>query len=122
MFRAFTGAARRAGGGRTVPVLVTPGGAVGESDEILAWVDRRTAAEQRLFPADRDARAEVGRLCSRFDEVLGPTGRRLVYVHVLPQRDLLLSVNNFCAEPPGGLTSRRSRLMALPREVEPGEA
>ena len=45
-------AARRAGGGATVPVLVTPDGVLGESEEILAWVDERTPAEHRLFPAD----------------------------------------------------------------------
>ena len=32
-------AARRAGGGSTVPVLVTPAGAIGESREIVEWVD-----------------------------------------------------------------------------------
>ena len=32
-------AARRAGGGQTVPVLVTPEGALGESEDILRWVD-----------------------------------------------------------------------------------
>ena len=36
--------ARRAGGKLTVPVLVTPAGAIGESAEILDWVDRRTPA------------------------------------------------------------------------------
>src|SRR5256714_12695929 len=52
-------AARRAGGGRTVPVLVTPEGSLGESEEILAWVDERTPPESRLFPAEAGARAEV---------------------------------------------------------------
>jgi glutathione S-transferase len=49
-------AARRAGGGSTVPVLVTPDGAIGRSGEILAWVDERTPAGQRLFPAEPEAR------------------------------------------------------------------
>ena len=40
------------GRGATVPVLVTPEGALGESEAILAWVDERTPPEQRLFPAD----------------------------------------------------------------------
>lgn len=52
-------AARRAGGGRTVPVLVTPEGALGESEEILVWADERTSPEHRLFPADPGERAEV---------------------------------------------------------------
>ncbi|TMK38915.1 MAG: hypothetical protein E6G56_13205, partial [Actinobacteria bacterium] len=43
-------AARRAGGGATVPVLVTPEGTLGESEQILAWIDEHVPAEQRLFP------------------------------------------------------------------------
>jgi glutathione S-transferase len=87
-------AARRAGGGATVPVLVTPGGAIGESQEILAWVDERTPPQQRLFPDQPDARREVERLCRRFDQELGPRGRRLLYIHMLPQRKLVLRFNN----------------------------
>src|SRR6185503_8213781 len=87
-------AARRAGGGRTVPVLVTPDGSLGESEEILLWVDDRTPPEQRLFPADPGERAEVMQLCRRLDERLGPTGRRLMYVHMLAQPKLMLSFNN----------------------------
>jgi glutathione S-transferase len=87
-------AARRAGGGPTVPVLVTPQGVIGESELILIWVDGRTPAEQRLFPAQPGARAEVLALCRRFDEQLGPRGRRLMYVHMLAQRGLALRYNN----------------------------
>jgi glutathione S-transferase len=87
-------AARRAGGGRTVPVLVTSRGAIGESREILEWVDGRTPPEHRLFPAEQEARREVDRLCARFDGELGPKGRRLMYVHMFPQRELALSFNN----------------------------
>ena len=84
-------AARRAGGGKTVPVLVTPDGVLGESSEILAWVDERLPPDSRLFAADR---AEIDALCERFDAVLGPRDRRLMYVHLLPERKLLLSFNN----------------------------
>ena len=87
-------AARRAGGGATVPVLVTPEGVLGESEEILAWVDERTAPEHRLYPAEPAERAEVERLCRRFDDGLGPTGRRLMYVHMLAQPELMLEFNN----------------------------
>lgn len=87
-------AARRAGGGSTVPVLVTPEGAIGESQEILEWVDERTPAEHRLFPSDAGARAQVNSLCRRLDEQLGPTGRRLMYVHMLAQRQLVMDYNN----------------------------
>lgn len=87
-------AARHAGGGPTVPVLVTPEGAIGESREILEWVDVGTPPERRLFPEEPDARSEVDRLCARFDLELGPKGRRLMYVHIFPQRDLALRFND----------------------------
>ncbi len=87
-------AARRAGGGITVPVLVTAEGSIGESAEILAWIDRHTPVEHRLFPQDPVARAEVDGLCRRLDEELGPRGRRLMYVHMLAERKLMLRYNN----------------------------
>jgi glutathione S-transferase len=87
-------AARRAGGGLTVPVLVTPEGTLGESMEILEWVDTRLEPQARLFPEDASERREVDELCRRLDERLGPSGRRLMYVHMLQQRELLLRVNN----------------------------
>ncbi len=83
-------AARRAGGGNTVPVLVTPDGVLAESADILAWVDERTPAADRLLPDE----PEVAALCRRFDEKLGPHGRRLMYVHVLKDKQLVLSFNN----------------------------
>jgi glutathione S-transferase len=99
-------AAARAGGGATVPVLVTPKGAIGESHEILEWVDQRTPPERRLFPAEPAARAEVERLCRRFDAELGPKGRRLMYVHLLRDRPLALRFNNDGVPRWEGLTVR----------------
>ena len=85
-------AARRAGGRKTVPVLVTPGEVLADSADILAWVDERTPVGERLFP--EDGRTDVEALCRRLDEVLGPSGRRLMYVHMLRERDLMLRFNN----------------------------
>ena len=85
--------ARRAGGGSTVPVLVTPEGAIGESGEILAWVDARSEPELRLLGEGASAR-EVAALCRRLDERLGPHGRRLIYVRMFEQPELMLSFNN----------------------------
>jgi glutathione S-transferase len=87
-------AARSAGGGNTVPVLVTPDEVLSESADILAWVDERTPPDRKLFPDAPGARAEVEGLCRRFDEMLGPHGRRLMYVHVLKDKELVLSFNN----------------------------
>src|SRR3954467_14884557 len=75
-------AARRAGGGKTVPVLVTPQRAIGESAEILAWIDARTEPELRLFAGSGVERRELEALCRRLDEQLGPCGRRLMYVNM----------------------------------------
>jgi glutathione S-transferase len=87
-------AARRAGGGATVPVLVTPEGVLGESAQIIEWVDSRIAPERRLLPADAAERAAVQQLCARFDERLGPQSRRLIYVHMLADRPLAMRFNN----------------------------
>ena len=87
-------AARRAGGGVTVPVLVTPDGVLADSAQILAWADERTPAEHRLFPAEPQERRDVERLCRRLDDELGPKGRRLMYVHMLAHRKLMLRFNN----------------------------
>ncbi len=84
----------RAGGRITVPVLVTPDGVIGDSTEILAWVDKRTPPEHRLYPAESGARDEVESLCQRLDEELGPRGRRLMYVHMLADPKLALRFNN----------------------------
>jgi len=86
-------AARRAGGGSTVPVLVVDGGEViCESADILDWVDRRLEPGARLFEGEQagDARA----LCARLDDRLGPTGRRLIYVHVFAHGTAMLRYNN----------------------------
>jgi len=87
-------AARRAGGGITVPVLATPDRVLRESEDILAWVDARTPPEHRLFPPWSDGRSEVERLCRRFDRELGPRGRRLIYVHMLAEPRLAQRFNN----------------------------
>jgi glutathione S-transferase len=87
-------AARRAGGGRTAPVLVTPEESIGESAQILEWVDRRTEPSERLGGDTADTRREVRALCARFDELLGPSGRRLAYVHMFGQRELMLRFND----------------------------
>jgi glutathione S-transferase len=85
--------ARRAGGGSTVPVLVAPEGVFAESEQILEYADRSLPTELHLFPADPVVRGEVEALSRRFDEGLGPDGRRVMYAHMLEQRRLMLKVN-----------------------------
>jgi glutathione S-transferase len=86
--------ARRAGGGRTMPVLVTGEGVLGESEDILLYADERTEERRRLFPPGGPERDEVLALCRRLDEGLGPDGRRLMYAYMLDLKQLMLPVNN----------------------------
>jgi glutathione S-transferase len=86
--------ARRAGGCSTVPVLVTPEGSIGESEQIIDWVDRRSAPERRLLPQDAAEHERVLELARGFDERLGPSGRRLIYVRMFEQPELMLRFNN----------------------------
>lgn len=83
-------ACRRAGGGRTTPVLVTDAGVYPDSTEILQFLDRRHADHARLYPDDSRRRAQVDELEDLFDLKLGPHTRRLAYFHLLKHKDLFL--------------------------------
>ena len=72
----------RAGRGRTAPVLVTEDGPLTESSDILRWVDGRS--DLRLYPAPGAAALEA-----RFDEELGPHGRRWMYHRIFGRTDLV---------------------------------
>jgi glutathione S-transferase len=77
-------AARRAGGGRTVPVFVTDAGAVlAESSAILRWADARLVRERRLYP-DGEPGVEAATLEAWLDGGLGPDGRLWMYHETLP--------------------------------------
>jgi glutathione S-transferase len=81
-------AARRAGGGTTVPVLVRSGKALTDSQQILDYADSRAPADRRLFPLDA-ARAEEIRAFERdLDEAFGPDGRLWMYHRLRGQRDI----------------------------------
>jgi glutathione S-transferase len=86
-------ASRRAGGRGTVPVLVAADGVFAQSAEIVAYADRRTEPGARLYPEEPSLRAEVIALERDFDAGLGPEGRRWMYFHVLPRRDLGVAYN-----------------------------
>jgi glutathione S-transferase len=82
--------AKKAGGGRTVPVLVTDMGVFPDSTDILQFLDGRHATGSHLYPEDPNQRREVERLEELFDEKLGPHTRRLAYFYILPHNRLLL--------------------------------
>jgi glutathione S-transferase len=82
-------AARKASGGKTVPVLVSEEGVFADSTAILEYADREGSAERPLFPTDSELTGEVRRLEDHFDEGLGPHGRRWMYQQTLTRPDLV---------------------------------
>jgi glutathione S-transferase len=77
-------AARFAGGGRTVPVLVTDTGDVlADSTEILRWSDTQIEPELRLYP-DGPLGEEAAALEAALDQQFGPDGRLWLYHETLP--------------------------------------
>jgi glutathione S-transferase len=84
-------AARRAGGGVTVPVLVCAAGVLADSGDILAWADTQAPPGRALYPEDPDRAAEVRLLEADFNERLGPRSRCWMYQHLRERRDLAMS-------------------------------
>jgi glutathione S-transferase len=84
-------AARRSGGGTTVPVLVCADRVLADSAEIVDEADARAPPDRRLYPNDPDAAAEVRALERDFDERLGPHGRLWMYNGIRGRRDLAMA-------------------------------
>jgi glutathione S-transferase len=84
-------ASRRAGGAGTVPVLVTDGAVLWESEAILRYADGYVDCSRRLFGEDD---GEVLALCRELDAGLGPDGRRWIYAHMLDRKQDMLRTNN----------------------------
>lgn len=82
-------AVKRAGGGRTVPVLVTGDQVLSESADIVDYADARAPAGRRLYPEDRALADETRALERDFDARLGPNGRRWMYDGMRGQRALV---------------------------------
>jgi glutathione S-transferase len=81
--------ALRAGGRRTVPVLVSAGGEVlPESAAIMRWADGRQEPAARLYP-DGPQGAEAARIEAWLDAGLGPDARLWMYESTLPVMDEL---------------------------------
>jgi glutathione S-transferase len=66
----------RLGGGRTFPLLVLDGHAIGDTTPIIAELERRQP-EPPLYPADPAERVRALALEDFFDEELGPDVRRV---------------------------------------------
>jgi glutathione S-transferase len=83
-------AARRAGGGKTVPGLICDAGGLSDSADILDYADAHAPPDRRIYPDDPAATAEVRQLEREYDDRLGPHGRRWMY-HLLRRRSDLAS-------------------------------
>jgi glutathione S-transferase len=81
--------AKRLSGGRTFPILVLDGEAVGDSSEIIAALER-LRPDPPLYPADPQARQLALELEEHFDEELGPHSRLLAMHHMLRDGGLFL--------------------------------
>ena len=92
-------AVRRAGGGKTAPVLVNGDRVLADSAEIVEEADAEAPMERRLFPADSTLAAETRRLERDFDLRLGPHGRRWMYHGLRGRRDLAIAYG--CTGVPG---------------------
>ncbi|HSN97132.1 MAG TPA: glutathione S-transferase family protein [Candidatus Nanopelagicales bacterium] len=80
---------RRAGGKRSVPVLVTDEGVINDSSEILRYADRKAPEGRKLFGDSEAERREIEALEDLCDEDLGPHARRWIYFHILPVREVM---------------------------------
>jgi glutathione S-transferase len=92
-------AVRRAGGGKTAPVLVSGDRVLADSAEIVEEADAQAPPERRLFPDDPGLAAEARGLERDFDLRLGPHGRRWMYHGLRGRRDLAIAYG--CTGVPG---------------------
>ena len=81
-------AARRNGGGTSVPVVRAPGVAFADVRPLLAHYGRQGRPERRLYPEGPDEAAEVDGLVSLFHDGVGVSVRAWAYAHMLPLRDV----------------------------------
>jgi glutathione S-transferase len=84
-------AVKRAGGGRTVPVLVCDDGVLPDSADIVQYADSLAPENLRLYPDDPAAAAEIREVEFDFAENLGPSGRLWMYNALHDRRDLALA-------------------------------
>jgi glutathione S-transferase len=84
-------AVRRAGGGRTAPVLVCGDRVLADSVDIVNEADARAPRGRRLYPDDEAAADEARDLEREFDERLGPQGRLWMYDALRGRRDIAIA-------------------------------
>ena len=101
-------AVKRAGGQRSTPALVTPDGTLGDSVEIMGWLQGLPEARWRPYGDDPALWERVKGWERLFGDKLGPNTRRYAYYHLLP---LPRAVSLPCIT--HGAPAREVRLTAL---------
>ena len=99
--------ARELAGGRTFPVLVLDGEAIGDSTRILEALER-FRPDPPLFPVEPAERRRALEIEDYFDEEFAPYLRGLLFHHMIPHADLTLRV---LAPSLSGLQRRRALAM-----------
>jgi glutathione S-transferase len=84
--------AKRLGGKRTLPLLVTDEGVLTDSTDILRYAERVAVTPGRVYPENPGARREAEDLEAFFDEKLGPHTRRYAYAFLLTMPRLCVGV------------------------------
>lgn len=84
-------AVKRAGGGKTAPVLVWGNRVFADSADIVEEASVKAPPSRKLFPEDPSAAAEVRALERDFDACLGPEGRRWMYNALRGHRDIAVA-------------------------------
>ncbi len=86
---------RRAGGKRTVPVLVMDSGeSLTDSRDIVRFASEQAPADRKLLPTDPQALELVESWDSRLADRYGKKVRNLAYWWFLPEMSLLMKYNN----------------------------
>lgn len=85
-------AAKRAVGTSTVPAISGDGVRLGESNDIVRWVDSHLIESERWLFGAGEEQADLEAFVDRFDRELGPHVRRWCFDQVLPNRQLVLKI------------------------------
>lgn len=84
----------KAGGRKTVPVLVIPGGKpLTDSSEIVEFAHLNSRSKSSLYPDDKNLIKKVKQLENRFAGELGVEARRLMYWHFFNMGKKMLPFN-----------------------------
>ena len=88
---------KRAGGKRSTPTLALENQTLGDSSDILAYIQAHPSAQWYPYGASPELRADIETWETLFDETLGPHSRRLAYFFMLPIKSLAIPIMTYGA-------------------------